>query len=123
MLKLFEDYQGNPILEPTGKDFEAKRVYNPAVIVVNGTPSMNSGHRFWVLYRAGAGDECTGSIGLARSDDGLHFTRHPEPVIVPEHEYEAGGCEDPRLVRIGDTFYLTYVGNGTEAGHICLATS
>ncbi len=112
----FSDYEGNPILTPT-TGFEAKAVYNPAVIVVDGI--------FHMLYRAEAGDDCTGRIGLARSEDGIHFTRHPKPVIVPEHGYEAGGCEDPRIVCIGDTFYLTYVGcPGKGQGcHICLATS
>lgn len=117
MLGPFEDYQGNPILEPTGKGFEAERVYNPAVTIADGV--------FWMLYRAEAGDECTGRIGLAESSDGLHFTRHPEPVIVPEYDYEEMGCEDPRLVRIGEAFYLTYVGNSARSGpmDICLATS
>lgn len=124
MVGPFVDYEGNPVLAP-GSDFEAKAVYNPAVIVVDGVPSMNSGHRFWMLYRAEAGDECSGRIGLARSEDGTHFTHHPEPVVVPEYDYEEMGCEDPRLVRIGDTFYLTYVGNSARSGpmHICLATS
>lgn len=124
MVGPFADYEGNPVLTP-GSDFEAKAVYNPAVIVVDGVPSMNSGHRFWMLYRAEAGDGCSGRIGLAWSEDGLHFTRHPQPVVVPEYDYEEMGCEDPRLVRIGGTFYLTYVGNSARSGpmHICLATS
>jgi len=77
-----------------------------------------------MLYRAAAGDGCTGRIGLAWSEDGIHFTRHPQPVIVPEYDYNAGVCEDPRIVRFGDTYWLTYVGNGREGpGHICLASS
>jgi len=115
MISTFKEYEGGPVLEPTGISFDADRVYNPAVIIVDGV--------FWMLYRAEAGDGCTGRIGLAKSKDGIHFTRHSKPVIVPEHDYEAGGCEDPRIVRIGDLFYLTYVGNSAGTGHICLATS
>lgn len=114
MIRPFVDSEENPILSP-GLGFEAKAVYNPAVMVVND--------RFFMLYRAEAGDGLTGRIGLAESEDGIHFTRHPEPVIVPEHDYEARGCEDPRLVRIEELFWLTYVGNGSGAGHICLASS
>ncbi len=115
MIGPFADYEGNPVLAP-GSDFEAKAVYNPAVIIVDGM--------FYMLYRAEAGDGCTGRIGLAWGEDGIHFTRHPEPVIVPEHHYEERGCEDPRIVRFGDTYWLTYVGNGGEdPGHICLASS
>ena len=116
MIGPFADCEHNPLLTPT-TGFEAKAVYNPAVIVVGGV--------FHMLYRAEAGDGCTGRIGLAEGRDGIRFSRHPEPVIVPEHDYEAGGCEDPRIVRIGDTFYLTYVGCPGEGRgcHICLATS
>lgn len=111
----FRDYEKNPILGPTGRGFDAERVYNPAVIIKDGI--------FWMFYRAEAGDGCTGRIGLAKSEDGIYFIRYPEPVIVPEYDYEAGGCEDPRIVCIGDLFCLTYVGNGSGKGHICLATS
>lgn len=114
MIGTFKDYEHNPILLPTS-EFEAKAVYNPAVIITDDT--------FYMLYRAESGDGCTGRIGLAWSKDGIHFTRHPEPVIYPEHDYEKGGCEDPRIVKFGDTYWLTYVGNGTGTCHICLASS
>ena len=116
MIGPFLDFNENPILMP-GSGFDSKAVYNPAVIV--------DGAEFHMLYRAESGDPCTGRIGYARSKDGIHFTRHPNPVIVPEHGYEAYGCEDPRLVKFGDIFYLTYVGNGGRYGsvNICLATS
>jgi predicted GH43/DUF377 family glycosyl hydrolase len=110
----FEDYEGNPILEPAGEGFDTERVYNPAVIIVDGV--------FYMLYRAEGEGTGTGAIGLAKSEDGIHFTRHSKPVIVPEHDYEAAGCEDPRIVRFGDTYRLTYVG-GSDVGHICLASS
>jgi len=116
MIGPFLDFKENPILTP-GSGFDSKAVYNPAVIV--------DGAEFHMLYRAESGDPCTGRIGYAHSKDGIHFTRHPNPVIVPEYSYEAYGCEDPRLVKFGDTFYLTYVGNGGGywAVNICLATS
>jgi predicted GH43/DUF377 family glycosyl hydrolase len=80
-----------------------------------------------MLYRAEAGgDGCTGRIGIAGSKDGINFTRHPEPVLYPEHNYEKGGCEDPRVVKIGDTFYMMYTGYGGKFPkdyRICLATS
>jgi len=116
MISPFLDFKENPILTP-GSGFESKAVYNPAVIVDGG--------EFHMLYRAEGGDPCTGRIGYACSKDGIHFTRHPDPVIVPEHGYEACGCEDPRLVKIEGTYYLTYVGNrgGHETVNICLATS
>jgi predicted GH43/DUF377 family glycosyl hydrolase len=44
--------------------------------------------------------------------------------MVPEADYEKdGGVEDPRLVKIGDTFYLTYTGYNKRDAQLCLATS
>ena len=48
----------------------------------------------------------------------------PQPVLGPETDYEKdGGVEDPRLVQIGDTYYLTYTGYNTKDAQLCLATS
>jgi predicted GH43/DUF377 family glycosyl hydrolase len=84
-----------------------------------------------MLYRA-QDRNGTSSLGYAASDDGIHFTRRPEPVMVAEAPYEkGGGVEDPRLQRIGDTYYLTYTGYNNVDGaaadkkdaQLCLATS
>jgi predicted GH43/DUF377 family glycosyl hydrolase len=50
--------------------------------------------------------------------------RRAEPVLSPEAPYEEnGGVEDPRLVKIGKTFYLTYTGYNKKDAQLCLATS
>jgi predicted GH43/DUF377 family glycosyl hydrolase len=36
--------------------------------------------------------------------------RAEKPVLIPEHAYESQGMEDPRIVKIEDTYYLTYTG-------------
>jgi len=113
----FVDFEENPILMP-GSGFDSKGAFNPTVINEDG--------HYFMLYRAESlVYDFTGRIGLARSQDGFNFARHPEPVIVPGKDFDRFGCEDPRLVRIEDTYYLTYVGNcgGYERGNICLATS
>lgn len=51
------------------------------------------------------------SIGHAESDDGVHFRNH-RPFIVPEAEWERFGCEDPRVTRLGDTYYTFYTALG-----------
>ncbi len=76
-----------------------------------------------MLYRAqdAAG---TSRLGYAESSDGIHFTARPEPVFVPEAEYEKdGGVEDPRLVNIRGLYYLTYTGYNQKDAQLCLATS
>ena len=76
-----------------------------------------------MLYRA-QDKAGTSRLGYAESSDGLHFTRLPNPVLSPETDYEAGGgIEDPRLVKIGDTYYLTYTGYNKKDAQLCLAVS
>lgn len=76
-----------------------------------------------MLYRA-QDKQGTSRLGYAESADGIHFTRRPEPVLSPEAEYEKdGGVEDPRLVKIKGTYYLTYTGYNKKDAQLCLATS
>jgi predicted GH43/DUF377 family glycosyl hydrolase len=54
----------------------------------------------------------------------MTFTRRGEPVLSPETDYEqGGGIEDPRLVKFGTTYYLTYTGYNRRDAQLCLATS
>ena len=63
-----------------------------------------------LLYRA-AGDDADHVVhlALARSCDGVHFTRDgTTPVASPIPFTPDGGClEDPRIVKIGDWYYVT----------------
>jgi predicted GH43/DUF377 family glycosyl hydrolase len=66
----------------------------------------------------------TSRLGYANSTDGVHFTRRSEPVLVPETDYEReGSVEDPRQVKIGSTYYLTYTGYNKKDAQLCLAAS
>src|ERR1700687_5133042 len=113
----------DPIISPIGYTFESAGTFNPSVVKKDG--------KFVMLYRA-QDRKGTSSLGYATSNDGIHFTRRPEPVLIPETPYEkGGGVEDPRLQKVGETYYLTYTGyNNVEAqsvekgdAQLCLATS
>jgi len=112
----FIDYPQNPILKPTS-GFQSKRVYNPTV--------LKEGEKFYMLYRAESDEPLTGRIGLAESKDGVHFNCYKNPVLSPSEDFDRGGCEDPRIVKLTDTYYLTYVGNSLRYGvsNICIARS
>ncbi|GAB3804224.1 glycoside hydrolase family 130 protein [Humibacter antri] len=110
----FARSEHSPVLRPGRHHWESASVYNPAAVVV--------GDRVALLYRAHA-DDIVSSLGLAFSEDGFRFTTEPEPVMVPEHEWERYGCEDPRLSVIDGVFYLTYTGWDRECARLCLATS
>ncbi|MFC1746798.1 hypothetical protein ACFLZR_00500, partial [Candidatus Neomarinimicrobiota bacterium] len=111
----FIKYDHNPILSPRGNGFESDGVFNPAAIVVNDT--------IYLFYRA-QDENGRSSIGLAKSVDGINFERNPEPLIVAEEDYEIpGGCEDPRIVRVLDTYYLTYTAYDGNTARLALASS
>jgi predicted GH43/DUF377 family glycosyl hydrolase len=44
----------------------------------------------------------------ARSRDGFHFEVDAAPVFSAEHALEAFGVEDPRITRIGSTYWVNY---------------
>ena len=111
----------NPILSPTKLAWESKDVFNPTSIEVDG--------RIALFYRA---EDSTGigiwngtsCIGLAWSEDGINFEREEKPVMKPSESYELpGGCEDPRVSKIDDTFYLTYTAYDGKTARLCLASS
>jgi predicted GH43/DUF377 family glycosyl hydrolase len=105
----------SPILSPQGNSWESAGTFNPAVVMHDG--------KFVMLYRA-QDAQGTSRLGYAESSDGVHFTRRPQPVLGPETDYEKeGGVEDPRLVKFGDTYYLTYTGYNKHDAQLCLATS
>ena len=97
-------YINNPILSPNPKNnWEDLVVCNPAAWYENGV--------FYLLYRAAGSDiEHTIHIGLAQSTDGFNFTRTQNtPVLSPDlNSFDGGAVEDPRIVKFGDEYYMTY---------------
>lgn len=103
-----------PLLSP-GHDWSEFGLFNPAAIRI--------GNKIVLLFRA-QDREHTSRIGYAESTDGLHFNVRPEPVLSPEADYEkGGGVEDPRVVQINGTYYLTYTGYDLHSAQLCLAIS
>lgn len=99
-----EKWTGNPVLSPLpGSEWQDLSVCNPGAWYEDGT--------FFLLYRAAGSDpQHIIRIGLATSRDGFHFTRASDrPVFGVSPEGPDGGCvEDPRIVKYGDTYYVTY---------------
>ncbi len=93
--------------------WEALHTFNPAATLApDGSVA--------VLYRAedSSGSMMVGGhtsrIGLATSQDGLHFSRRAAPVLFMDEDAQKGneypgGVEDPRMVQSPDgTYVLTY---------------
>ncbi|MBN1260534.1 MAG: glycosidase [Anaerolineae bacterium] len=96
----------NPVLLPDpASDWESYNVFNPAVIYDNGL--------FHMWYRA-QGLDWVSRIGYAVSVDGVVWNRFRRPVLEPRDGADSRGVEDPRVVRIAGTYYMTYTAYGRE---------
>lgn len=131
--------EGNPVIRPNRESvfadpmrekpvhWEALHTFNPAAIVRDG--------KVFILYRAedDSGSMAIGMhtsrLGLAESEDGVHFTRRAAPVFFPAHDDQTareweGGVEDPRIVESEDgTYVITYTQWNRVTYSIGIATS
>ncbi len=99
----------NPILKPNKEQaWEAEAVFN-------GCPIKHKKH-IYLLYRAlslphyhatAQTRMLVSDIGIAVSDDGVSW-RDRQRFIVPERSWEKFGCEDPRVTKFDDTYYIFY---------------
>ncbi|HEY3739441.1 MAG TPA: glycoside hydrolase family 130 protein [Bryobacteraceae bacterium] len=104
-----------PVLAGGPASWSSTGLFNPAAIEYQGKTVL--------LFRA-TDAKMISRVGYASSTDGLHFTVRPEPVLSATTPYElGGGVEDPRLVHINGTYYLTYTGYNGKDAQLCLATS
>jgi predicted GH43/DUF377 family glycosyl hydrolase len=122
--------EGNPVLSPDPAStflcpirkipvkWQVHDVFNPAAIVHN--------NKVYLIYRAEDDfgqykiGRHTSRLGLAESEDGIHFKKFPDPILFPDHDHQYkrewnGGCEDPRIVEGENGEYiLTY----TQKDHL-----
>jgi predicted GH43/DUF377 family glycosyl hydrolase len=110
-----ERLSDQPVLRPAAPPWMESGAFNPTAVMVNGKTVL--------LFRA-RDAHGTSRIGYAESADGLHFKIDPRPVLEPATPYErGGGVEDPRMLRIGTIYYMTYTGYNRHDAQLCLATS
>jgi len=98
-------YYKNPIIFPVlnQKGLRETATYNPSSIVKD--------RKVFLLYRSeeGYGDNAISRINLALSRDGFHFERYRKnPVVDIENKDETMGCEDPRVIKVENKYFLTY---------------
>lgn len=111
-------YEQNPIFTALeGNAWEERCVLNPAVVYDEAR------RKFIMLYRAAGNDrEHIIRLGLADSGDGVTFNRcSSEPIFQSRRDEADGGCvEDPRIVKIGDTYFMTYAARAFAPGQYWL---
>jgi len=97
-------HASNPILSPKSDlPWEKEGVFNPGVTEFNND--------IYLLYRAvGERESYISHFGLAKSHDGVNFERvSTEPVFGPRETFDHWATEDPRITKIENDFYVTYV--------------
>ncbi len=119
----FKKYKGNPILGPNSKNgWESSVVTNPAAWY------DEENKEFILIYRAaGHDDRHVVRLGMAKSRDGFNFERcSDEPLFSPpESGHDMGCMEDPRIVKFGEWYFITYAsrpfypGKYWEAKPVC----
>jgi len=122
-LNLIRRYEKNPILTKHDIPYPAELIFNAGVTKFNGRYVMCFRNDYGVTeeeYRNGNHDLKT-NIGLALSDDGIHWNVRPTPVF----SYAADGflrAYDPRLSVIDGKCYLCFAvdGNPGIAGGIAV---
>ncbi len=88
------------ILEKTDNGFENEAVLNPGIFQEGNTVRM-----FYRAVREGN----FSTIGYCELAGPLTvIERSKEPVFYNEKSYEFKGVEDPRITKIGETFYMSY---------------
>ncbi|MGE5041727.1 MAG: hypothetical protein ACM3IJ_02385 [Candidatus Levyibacteriota bacterium] len=118
---MFKKAENNPIISPQEhRPWESRATFNTAAVYEDG--------KVHFLYRA-LGDTDLSVLGYATSSDGIHIDdRSIEPVYIPREPFETpgnnafksiaehfmsgggyGGVEDPRITKVDDKFYMTYV--------------
>jgi len=103
------------ILSPTNREFENNGVLNPGI--------YQEGNTVHILYRAVQKGNLS-TIGYAKTEGPFKITERLEyPLIIRDFDYEKHGVEDPRIVKIEDTYYITYTAYDGINAMGALATS
>jgi len=114
-------YSGNPVLSPTPGGWDAREVLMPRLLY-DGTI-----FRMWYLGYRSETELNLGKIGYATSQDGIAWTKHPDPVLTPGSQgaWDASSVWGGSVIWNGSKFVMWYRGEGRgfEEGAVGLATS
>ena len=96
----------NPILAAKDIPYSANLIFNAGVIKL--------GEKYRMVFRNDYGYEngrfAGTNLGVAESDDGIHWTARPEPMVHAEdvRDGEISRIYDPRLTKIDDDLFICF---------------
>lgn len=101
-----EKYQKNPVIAPEpGRDWESLVTTNPAAWYDEENAEV------LLIYRAAGNDEEHHiNLALAKSKNGYDFQRVSDAPLFRTlpGAWDGGSIEDPRMVKFGDYYFITY---------------
>ena len=139
-MKVFRSKQ-NPlilpdIVKPSREDFEVHYVMNCGVTEFEGDVLLllrvaeTPINRNPKIVMAPYFNEASGKVEVKTfnaddetSKDGINFVVEETPAMYPANKYEEFGIEDPRITKIGDTYYINYSCCASVGVTTCLATT
>lgn len=111
-IRLWQTYE-RPVLSPEDEDarwFENKTIYKSLVI---RDEKLHTGHPFIMYYNAKGDTADYESIGMAVSNDMLHWKRYGEDPVITRYQ---GICGDAQIARYEDLYIMFYFGAFWEPG-------
>ena len=108
LLRVAEGPKGIPsnevaaaVYNPVSRDIEIKRWSRDArELDLNDPRAIDTEGMTWLTSIS--------HLRIARSTDGIHFEVEPAPAMTAANAYESFGIEDPRITRLGDTYWINY---------------
>jgi hypothetical protein len=106
----------DPVLSGTAGAWDSLGVDFPGVI--------RAGDGYLMVY-SGSSDRISSRIGLARSVDGIAWTKGPGPIISPGHcgTFDDLSVNQPRLAATPDGYLVAYGGSGQTSADTVVAAS
>lgn len=103
--------QHNPILSPVKEHpWETTASFNASPVIV--------GKKLHLVYRAMSGPQLLkephirmSTIACAVEEKEFHFSDR-KVLVSPDTDFDAFGCEDPRVTKLGSTYYILYTALG-----------
>jgi len=106
----------DPLITPReGREWEARGTFNPGAVVQAGGVHL--------LYRA-VDVNGISRFGYSRVQNGTEVElRSWDPIYEPSAQWEECGCEDPRITKLDDTFYISYTAFSRRGPRMALAST
>jgi predicted GH43/DUF377 family glycosyl hydrolase len=104
----------NPVLSPgNGLDWDSKNIFRSAILY---EPENEPSKRFSMLY-GGQGQDDRYQIGLAYSEDGIHWNKYSGKVLTygSEGQFDSQWVSQPTVTKFNGLYYMGYAGyNGVR---------